>query len=270
VFLPVLGLLALSALPNASVDDPLDEGYRDMYNLRFDQAHRIFQQWERSHPDDPIGPVSDAAAYLFFEFDRLKILRADFFTEDHNFFNRKVLKPDPKVKQAFDADLARAKHLADGTLQRHPENETALLATVLRLALHADYEALIEKQYWQSLNEIKQARNEAEVLLAKYPDCYDANLAVGVENYLLSQKAAPVRWFLHLAGAQTDKQTGIEKLRLVAEKGHYLKPYAKVLLAIAALRDNNKGEARQLISELARQFPENDLFRQELEKLAAT
>ena len=270
MFLPLLGLLALSALPNASTDDPLKEGYHDMYNLQFDQAHQVFHQWESSHPDDPMGPVSDAAAYLFFEFDRLKILRADFFADNHNFFSPKAIKPDPRVKQAFEADLAKAKRLSDNILQRQPENETALLATVLRLALHADYAALIDKQYWQSLNEIEQARNKAEVLLAKYPDCYDADLAIGVENYLLSQRAAPVRWFLHLTGAQTDKQTGIEKLRLVAEKGHYLKPYAKVLLAIAALRDNKKQEARELISELARQFPQNDLFQQELKRLAET
>jgi hypothetical protein len=71
-----------------------------------------------------------------------------------------------------------------------------------------------------------------------------------------------------MTGAQTDKQTGLDRLRLVADKGHYLKPYAKVLLAIAALRDDRKQDAKELIAYLAREFPRNDLFRDELKKLA--
>ena len=98
--------------------------------------------------------------------------------------------------------------------------------------------------------------------------CYDADLAIGFENYLLSFKAAPVRWFLNLAGAETDREKGIAELRLVAEKGHYLKPYAKILLAIAAIRRGDKQEARMLLESLAREFPANDLFQTELKRLS--
>ncbi len=268
MILPLLAFIALTAAPDAPLDNALlDAGYRDMYNLAFDDAHRSFQQFERTYPDNPIGPVSDAAAFLFFEFDRLKILRSDFFISNKTFLDSAKFKPDPQAKKGFQADLQASKQLSDAILRRSPDDETALFANVVRKALQADYEALIEKQYWQSLKEIKQARTDADNLVAKYPDCYDAYLAVGVENYLLSQKAPPVRWILKMTGAETDKQTGIAKLRLVAEKGHYLKPYARVLLAIAALRDGNKQEAKQMVSELAREFPNNDLFRDELKKL---
>ncbi len=161
-----------------------------MYNLQFDAAHRSFREWERLHPADPMGPASDAAAYLFFEFDRMKILRSEFFVNDGIFLNSKAMRADPQIKNAFEDDLARAKQLADAALSKSPDDENAFLATVIRIALHADYEALIEKQYWESLKEIKEARNRAQKLLVKYPDCYDANLAIGVENYLLSLKPA--------------------------------------------------------------------------------
>lgn len=239
-----------------------------MYNLAFENAHTCFHAWEKVHPEDPFGPVSDAAAYLFSEFDRLKVLRSEFFADDRKFASSHNLKPDPRAKQAFEADLDESKRLAEARFEQNPNDENAEFSTVLRLALHADYEALIDKQYGNALAEIKRARMEAGKLLAKHPQCYDANLAIGVENYLLSLKAAPVRWFLRLTGAETDQQKGIEKLRVVAENGRYLKPYAKVLLAIAALRDNNKPEARNLIAELAGQFPNNDLFRNELRKLS--
>jgi hypothetical protein len=215
-----------------------------------------------------MGPVSDAAAYLFFAFDRLKILRSDFFTEDGNFTESKQLKLDPQVKQHFEADLNRSKQLADAVLSKSPGDTNALLASVLRIALQADFEALIEKRNRQALNDIKEATREARKLLAVCPECHDANLAIGVENYLLSQKSAPIRWFLRLTGAEADKSVGIDKLRIVAQKGAYLKPYARVLLAIAYLRDGDKPEARQLLTELARDFPQNDLFKSELKKLS--
>jgi hypothetical protein len=107
----------------------------------------------------------------------------------------------------------------------------------------------------------------AEQLLARDPSCYDAYLAVGIENYLLGLNPAPVRWLLRLTGAQTDKDEGIAKLRLTAEKGRYLAPYARLLLAIAALRDHDRQQARELLSGLAEEFPQNQLYRRELGRL---
>jgi predicted Zn-dependent protease len=73
--------------------------------------------------------------------------------------------------------------------------------------------------------------------------------------------------FLRWTGAQTDKEQGLKDLRIVAEKGRYLRPYAKILLAIAALRDKNRQEAVDLLKQLAEQFPANPLFQEELKKL---
>ena len=54
-FLQGMALLAVLGLPLAlQAQEPqssLDTGYRDMYNLQFDQAHRVFAQWPQAHPD---------------------------------------------------------------------------------------------------------------------------------------------------------------------------------------------------------------------------
>lgn len=114
---------------------------------------------------------------------------------------------------------------------------------------------------------MKSAGTLAERLLAIDPERYDAYLAVGVENYMLGLKAAPVRWFLNLYGAKTDKQQGIERLKMTAQKGHCLLPFARLLLAVAALRDQNQPQARVLLGDLARQFPKNDLYQKEYNRL---
>jgi tetratricopeptide (TPR) repeat protein len=245
----------------------LDAGYRHMYNLQFDEAHKAFQNWQQEHPDDPLGPVSDAAAYLFTEFDRLHILESELFVNDQKFESRSRPAPNAELKQAFESQLAKARQLAQQALARDPHDVNALFADVLAYGLEGDYLALIEKRDFQALKLMKEGRSIAERLLAANPACYDAYLAVGVENYLLSLKPAPVRWILRISGAETDKAVGIEKLRITADKGHYLLPYARLLLAVAALRDNDRVRARALLQDLAANFPQNRLYRNELAKL---
>jgi hypothetical protein len=261
----VFVLLCRAAAAGAT---PLDDAYRSMYNLDFTKAHQILRQYESTNPADPMGPVSGAAAYLFAEFDRLNILQSEFFTQDGSFNRRqRNLRPDPVAKREFEAALARTDRVASEALRRNPDDENAILATLLRIGLHADYLAFIEKRNMAALAEVKQSRSLAESLIAKHPQCYDAYLAIGVENYMLSLKPAPVRWILRLGGAQTDRQAGIERLRITAEKGHYLRPYARLLLAVAALRDKDFETARSSLAWLAAEYPANQLYREELAKI---
>ncbi len=245
----------------------LDTGYRHLYNLQFEQAHQAFAGWQQLHPQDPLGPASDAAAYLFSEFNRLHVLEFELFTDDTRLAKQPRLSPDPKVKQAFQAELERTQQLAETALRRDPHDANAQFAKALRLGLQGDYTALIEKRYLAGLGYMKQGRIIAQQLLSQDPSCYDAYLAIGVENYLLSLKPAPVRWLLRLDGAETDKTLGLEKLQIVAQKGHYLLPYARLLLAVAALRDHNRAQARSLLEGLAQEFPRNHLYTQELASL---
>ncbi len=254
-------------LPNLIPNPVIDRGYRQMYNLNFDEAHQTFAEWERDHPGDPIGPVSNAAAYLFAEFDRLNILHSEFFVDNSMFRHRPKITPDAAVRQAFDQELEKSTGLSDKILMQTPDDPDALFAKVLSFGLHADYVALIEHREFDALKVVKNSRATAERLLMIQPNYYDAYLAIGVENYLFSLKSAPMRWILQAGGAQTDHDRGVEDLRLTAEKGRYLNPYARLLLAVAALRDKDVPKAREILSSLAREFPHNRLYAQELAQL---
>jgi hypothetical protein len=238
-----------------------------MYDLDFESAHQTFAAWEQAHPQDPLGPVSNAAAYLFSEFERMHILESELFIDDSTFARRQKFTPDPKIQAAFESELRRSEQKADQVLARSPDDHSAMFAKVMAGGLRSDYLALVEKRNLAALGTIKSARTLAEKLLAADPSYYDAYLAIGVENYLLSVHPAPVRWLLRLSGAQTDKQEGLAKLRLTAEKGHYLAPYARLLLAVAALRDHDRSRARELLAGLAQEFPHNPLYRRELARI---
>jgi hypothetical protein len=55
----------------------------------------------------------------------------------------------------------------------------------------------------------------------------------------------------------------------VARNGHYLKPFAKILLAVADLREKKPRGAEKILVELSQEFPENPLFKKELAQLSS-
>ncbi len=244
----------------------IELGFHSMYNLDFDKAHQRFAAYQQAHPEDAMGSVSQAAAYLFGEFARLGVLEAELFVDDQSFDARKKLSPDPQIKQKFQSALDQASTLAANALKKNPGDTNAQFANVLALGLRSDYAALIEKRDFAAINYTKQSRQLAEQLLKEKPDEYDAYLAVGVENYLTGIKPAPVRWLLQMGGVETDKQQGILKLKETALHGDLLAPFAKLLLAVAALRDKDTQQACGLLRDLSGEYPRNPLYARELHR----
>jgi hypothetical protein len=238
-----------------------------MYNLDFSGAHALFAQWEQTHPDDPMGPTADAAGLLFSEFHRLGVLESQFFELDKRFENRPKLNPDPLLRQQFDSALHKAEALARARLSKNSKDEDALFSLTLINGLQADYAALIEKRNMASLHYTKEATAWGQQTLAVDPSNYDAHIAGGIAKYLVGSLSAPVRWLVRLGGVAGDKQEGVKELKLVADRGHYLAPFADILLAIAYVRDHDKQHAREILASLREQFPANPLFAQEIAKL---
>ena len=104
--IPALALLLAADIGSAPAG--LERGYLQMYDLQFTGAHKTFAEYAQSHPNDPLAPASDAAAYLFAEFDRLHILQSEFFTHDQHFVTDHKLTPDAEIKRRFEQSLEAA------------------------------------------------------------------------------------------------------------------------------------------------------------------
>lgn len=254
-------------IPRLAGDSPLDRGFTGLYNLDFAGAQDEFSSWQKEHPDDPVGPVSEAAGYLFSEFNRLGVLEAQFYENDAAFDSRPKVTPDPAVRARFQHAIGRAEALAHSRLGRDPKDRDALFAMTMSSGLQADYAALIEKRNVASLHFTKQASASAQELLSVCHDCYDALLATGFSKYIIGSMSAPVRWVLRLGGLPADKQGGIADLQTTADHGHYLAPFARILLAIAYVREKNRPRAIALLSSLQQEFPGNTLFPREIAHL---
>jgi hypothetical protein len=247
----------------------LDQGFRLLYNLDFDQAHQVFLSWQHEHPQDPVGPTAEAAGILFSEFHRLGVLEGQFYENDKKFLDRDKQEPDTGVRDRFNEALARAQNVASVRLAANAKDRDALFAMTLSSGLQADYAALIEKKNMSSLHYTRDANDWADKLLAVDPNCYDARVATGFSKYIIGSMAAPVRWVLRMGGVSGDKKQGIVELQMTADHGQYLGPFARILLAIAYVRDKDNTRARELLASLRDEFPNNTLFTHEIARLDA-
>jgi hypothetical protein len=248
----------------------LDAGFQLLYELKPSEARAQFAEWQTRHPGDPLGSVSEAASYLFEECYRQGVLTSDFFLDDTRLLGEVAVAPDPAGRAAFFAADQRARDLAQRRLTTNADDVDALFAMTLALGMQADYAALIEKHQLDGLRMIRNAGDYARRLLQVAPDAADAYLVLGAANYVIGSQALHKRLFLRFAGIRGDKREGIRQLEIVAARGRYLRPFAKILLALAALREGQTELARAQLTELVVEFPQNPLFVGELVKLLNT
>ncbi|HEV8384228.1 MAG TPA: hypothetical protein VGQ11_05090 [Candidatus Acidoferrales bacterium] len=244
--------------------DPIAAGFRLLYELKFEQARATFQAHEKAAPQDPLGPAAEAASYLFDEFYRQGVLTSQFFLDDKKFLNGIEGAPDPKLKHAFWSANGRAQDLARQLLKANPDDPSALYALTITTGMRGNYLGVIEKRHLESLRLTKEAGGYAKKLLERKPGEGDVYVALGISNYIVGSLPVYKKFFLFFGGIRGEKQEGMRQLALAARDGHYLRPFAKILLALAALREKEPGLARTHLEELVAEFPQNPLFAREL------
>ncbi len=264
-----LAVAAAPWQPEVSDTPELDAGFRLLYELKPDEARAKFAAWQASHPQDPLGSAAEAASYLFEECYRQGILTSEYFLDDKRFLGEVPIKPDQDLRDAFFAADFRAQDAARLALERDPGDVNALFAMTLSLGMQADYASLIEKHQLESLAMIRGADKFAKRLLAANPNAADAHLTLGAANYIIGSLSVFKRFLLRLKGISGDKREGIQQLEIAAARGRFLRPFAKILLAMAALREKRVALARIQLTELVAEFPQNPLFVRELAKLDA-
>jgi tetratricopeptide (TPR) repeat protein len=246
---------------------PLNDGYYAMYNLDFPAAHSHFEQWINTSPNDCLGPASNAAAFMFNEFELLGVLDIELFADDQRFTTRARPAVDPNIKNGFFTNLDQADRLADAALKQNPKDANALYCKAVVSGMHSDWASLIDRHEFGAYQYSEAASKYAKQALAINPQLYDANLALGIENYMLSLKAAPIRWILSLTGAGTNREDAVRLLTLTAEHGHYTAPFARLMLAVGELRDGRTQKCKEILEGLSKEFPRNTLYTRQIARM---
>jgi len=92
----------------------------------------------------------------------------------------------------------------------------------------ADYTGLVERRQLESLKLTREAERYDQTLAV------DAYVTLGAANYIIGSLPPHKRFFLWLGGIRGDRLRGVMQLQMAAMEGHYLRPFAKVLLALVA------------------------------------
>jgi hypothetical protein len=252
------------------LDDPEAlGGFQLLYELKFDEARQRFMKWEQERPAEPSGPAMEAAADLFEEFYRKGVLTSDFFLDDKRLLGGIKDEPDADLERQFASAVGRGQKMARARLQEQPADPNALFALTLIEGMQADDLFLIHKRQIESLHHLREADRRARTLLEVAPDADDAYVALGAANYIIGSLPGYKRAVLWVGGVHGDKTLGMQQLARAAasEHAHYLRPYARLMLALASLREMNADVTRQQLQDLVMEFPENSLFAKELAKV---
>jgi hypothetical protein len=257
--------------PGGSAESPpspaavlLDTGFRNLYELNFQSARADFFSYQQKNPADAMGAAAEAASYLYEQFNAKGIFTSQFFLNDDKFLHGADGTAAENCNTPFLNANHRARLMAKQTLKTEPNNAHALLVLTMADGMESDYDAMIVKKQMAGLGLMRQAEAEATKLLAVDPDAKDAYLALGASNYVIGNLSGLKRTFLWFGGIHGDKDRGIQQMQLAAEHGHYLRPFAKIMLALAYEREHQKDLARPLLTSLVDEFPANPLYAHEL------
>jgi hypothetical protein len=263
------GILAMVLCCSARAEVPsVDEALSRMYNFDFPSSQEILTRYIALHPRDPLPYAFRASGYLFYELDRLGILESEFLIDDERIAEKKKkAEPDPLNRERFLGALNDVDSRVTMALKADPNDRAALFAMCVAQGVATDYMALVEKRQISSLTLAKRSNGYAQRLLKLDPAFYDAYLTAGLSEYMVGSLPFFVRWFVHFDNVNGNKERGVQNLQMVAREGHYFRPFSKILLGIIALREKRPQQAQKLLAELSHEYPENPLFRKELNKL---
>lgn len=248
--------------------DALDQAFRRMYNFDFDVADRLIDSHIAVNRQDHFAYAVRASSLLFRELDRLGILESEFFEDDDRIADKRRLKADPALRVRLFAALDEAERLAAPKAGGPSPELPSMFTKAMALGIRTDYLAFVEKRQIGSLSYAKESQRWAAEILRRDPSFTDAYLTAGISEYLLGSLPFFVRWFVRFDDVAGDKAKAVSNLEKVAARGRYLGPFARILLSLIDLREDNLGRAKLRLEGLVREYPENPLFRKELARIS--
>ena len=250
--------------PAAQLDTLRAEGYEALYNLDYEGARRRFQKMVELAPDHPAGAQSMAASLWIQQLNESWELKATLYSDKSYTNDKSKPKVDQKEIDEFRRWTRRAKQLSEARLKRNAKDVEALYFLGAAEGLEAAYAAAVERKYMSALRTGSSAVNRHRKVLELSPEFYDAELTIGLQNYVIGSLSLPLKLIAKTAGVSGSKKRGLKELERVVQEGEWARDVARVLLVDLYKREKRWDDAIATARELADKYQRNYLFKLQL------
>ena len=237
--------------------------FQAFYNMDYVGALEQFQRVQAEHPDDPLATDYVLDVTLFEELNRLDLLDTTFYANDGFLTGKHKVAEDTAVRDRIASLSGKAEDQADALLAKDPKDADALYARGWARSLQATYDAVGERSFIPALKLALQARNDERDVLAIDPNYIDADLIVGVYQYVVGALPFSFRMLVGVVGISGSKTKGMEMLQNVAVHGVLSSVEARTCMMLFLRREAKYAEAQGVAASLANQYPHDYLFQLE-------
>lgn len=246
----------------SQVESLRQSGIEALYNLDYDKARRDFSEIARLYPDNPAGPQLLAASVWIKSLYQSRRLQASLYSSE-SFYSKGDDRVDPKIVTEFRNLTREAKRLAEARLKKNPKDIEALYFLGAIAGLKASFHEAVERRHFAALREGSESVDRHRDVLKLDPKYIDAELTIGVYDYVVGSLPLPVRLLAGIAGARGSKKRGLATLERVAKEGRWSSDDAKSALILLYTREKRFKDVLTLARELSAKYPRNYLYRLE-------
>jgi tetratricopeptide (TPR) repeat protein len=250
-----------------NLDPQVRQAFDRFYILDYDGALSRFEKVQAQHPDSPLATDYVLHTVIFRELYRLDLLDTTFYAHDGFLNGKHAVTVGPGVAERVNLLYTKAVDLSEQRLSQHPEDVDALFARGWARSLRAVYIGMMERGFVSALHVALQARSDNEKLLKLDPRYIDAQLIVGIHQYVTGSLPFGLKIVAGMAGLTGSKSRGIEDLREAGARGVITSVEARTALALFLRREAKYDEAITVTRSLTEEYPRNFLFRLELANL---
>ena len=260
-FLPfLLTLLLFSpavAQPAPQLETLRAEGYDALYNLDYETARKRFQKMVEIAPDNPAGAQCYASSLWLEQLNRASELKASLYSTDPN----EKVRVERKDVDEFRKWIRQAKQLSEAMLRKDPKDVDALYYLGAAEGLEAAYAGAVERRFMAALRSGTKSVDHHREVLKLSPDYHDAELTIGLQNYIIGSLSMPVKMMVATMGVRGSKKRGLETLERVSVEGQHARDMARLLLIDLYKREKRWVDAVKTARELSEKYPRNYLFK---------
>lgn len=252
----------LSETDQAKLESLRADGFEALFNLDYERARRDFREIVRLFPAHPAGPQFLATGLWIETLYETRRLQASLYSSD-SFYSPNDDKADPKVVEQFRAWTREAKRLADARLKQNPKDTEARYFLGAIAGLKASFEEAVERRHFAAMRDGSDAVDHHRDLIKLDPTFHDAELTIGLYDYVLGTLPLAAKILVGVTGARGSRKRGLATLERVTKEGKWARDDARTLLIVLYTRERRYADTLALARELAARYPRNYLFRLE-------